>query len=425
VLNGDSFDFDRIPHIPRRDGDFQRWAALLSRLGVPRTVDELKKSIVKPEPSFGLRTDDYKSAWKMMLMAEGHPGFFKALAGWLAKGGSLVVVKGNHDAEAYWPLVHEVVRDAIRGAGGEPADVAARVAFVDESFTLANLYVEHGHQYESMTSIMGGPLLPWDPTQLNLPLGSFVARYFINGLERLDPFVDNVKPTQQAVLAILRRRPLTFVRLYLNARRFVMRALRSRSLHHKAVAVVLAGTLLLPLVTLALIALFVFFPAQAQGLVAWLPFLGSSGARRSGALAGLFSPFLFPYMASAAKELWGQARGLFGRGRVSHPLEDALVGVLGRQLPPEKGYRRVYAVLGHTHEQGVHPLAGEGREEFYVNTGTWAPLWPKARPDLMGRTLYTFLRFDREAGGEYRHRALEWDDEAGEGRTARLLDLGA
>src|SRR4029078_3314153 len=199
-----------------------------SRLGVPRTVDELKKSIVKPEPSFGLRTDDYKSAWKMMLMAEGHPGFFKALAGWLAKGGSLVVVKGNHDAEAYWPLVHEVVRDALRGAGGQPAhagarvcarapargggaagaDVAARVAFVDESFTLANLYVEHGHQYESMTSIMGGPLLPWDPTQLNLPLGSFVARYFINGLERLDPFVDNVKPTQQAVLAILRRRPL-------------------------------------------------------------------------------------------------------------------------------------------------------------------------------------------------------------------------
>jgi len=427
VLNGDSFDFDRIPQIPRTDGDFARWAALLARLGAPRTPEALRASIVGVERSFGLRTDDYKSAWKMQRVIEGHPAFFAALATWVAQGGSLVVVKGNHDAEAYWPLVHEVLRGALRERGAPAADVAARVAFVDDSFTLGNLYVEHGHQREEMTSIVGGPLLPWDPTQLNLPLGSFVARYFVNGLERMDPFLDNVKPTQQAVLAILRRRPLTFVRLYVNARRFVGRALRSRSLRNKAVALVTAATLLLPIVTLALLAFFLFFPEKAAALTSWLPGMGDGRVRVTGVLAGLFSPFLLPYLASAVSELADEARVLFRRGPAPHPLEDVLEKVLAERLPVAMGHRRVYAVLGHTHEQGVHRLGpgGAAREEFYVNTGTWAPLWPRGRPDLMGRSLYTFLRFDQDLGGEYRHRALEWDDAAGEGRTARLLDLGA
>lgn len=425
ILNGDTFDFDRIPQIPKTDADFARWSAQLERLGVPRAEAALRASICGVERSFGLRTDDYKSAWKMLLVVEGHPVFFAALAAWVAQGGSLIVVKGNHDAEAYWPLVHEAVRDALR-AQGAPADaVKARVAFVDDSFTLGNLYVEHGHQREEMTAILGGPVLSWEPTQLNLPLGSFVARYFVNGLERLDPFLDNMKPTGQGVLAILRRRPLTFVRLYVHARRFVFRALRSRSLRNKAVALVTAATLLLPVVTLGVVAAFLFFPEKMAALTSWLPGMGDGRVRVGGVLAGLLSPFMLPYLARAVSELLDEARALFRRGPAPHPLQDELQKVLAERLPPALGHRRVYAVMGHTHVQGVSRLGGTAREEFHVNTGTWAPLWPKGRPDLMGRTLYTFLRFDQDLGGEYRHRALEWDDAAGEGRAARLLDLGA
>ncbi len=91
-----------------------------------------------------------------------------------------------------------------------------------------------------------------------------------------------------------------------------------------------------------------------------------------------------------------------------------------REAFPSEDMRRAYAVMGHTHTPDVRALSGRSREAYYVNVGTWVPVWPAGRPDLVGQVIYTFVRFDRGADGEYRHRVLEWDDRAVDARDARI-----
>ncbi len=99
---------------------------------------------------------------------------------------------------------------------------------------------------------------------------------------------------------------------------------------------------------------------------------------------------------------------------------------LSRSSPEPGSWRTRYAVIGHTHQQDVQLLPPTGPDierTLYVNSGTWAPLWPRDRPDLIGRTLYSFIRFERR-DGEYAHEQLVWDDAAGEPRPATMLTPG-
>jgi hypothetical protein len=64
------------------------------------------------------------------------------------------------------------------------------VLFCQECLQLGNLYIEHGHRFEATTAVKGAPTLTRAPSELNLPLGSFVNRYIINRLEGLEPFLD-------------------------------------------------------------------------------------------------------------------------------------------------------------------------------------------------------------------------------------------
>ncbi len=414
VLIGDIFDFLRIHQYPQSDADYAAWAERLVWLGEGDRASRLERPIRGSERKFGLRTHDYRTLWKLLLIFRGHLPFFKALATWVEAGGALIIVKGNHDVELHWPLVRRAIRDELVRRGAAADAVNARVAFADADFTLGNLYFEHGHQYEEMTRVVGGPTLGRDPTQINFPLGSFVNRYFINRIERLNPFIDNIKPVQQALLALLRRRPLTFARIYLQGWRFVWRAVTMRRFNG-SVALILAG-LVVPPLTIVLIAVFFVWPEAAARLAEWIPLLQNRGARIGGAVGGLLFPALLPYVVGAVRETLRQ----LGLLRKREHLVEGASGALRRAFPDGGGARRVYAVMGHTHTQDVRPLSATSREEYYVNVGTWVPVWPEGRPDLVGRVIYTFVRFDKGSDGEYRHRALEWDDQALDDREARI-----
>jgi len=410
VLNGDILDFLRITDVPAGDRALREWQAALERLGDDRSLESLAESVSRHERRYGLHTHASKSVFKFAAIARGHPRFFQAVADWVRAGGWVLYVKGNHDLEQYWPVIRRAFRDQLVLSGADPGDVASRVCFADHHVTLANLRIEHGHQYEGMTRVAGPATLPRLPDQLNLPPGSFVNRYIINRLERIEPFLDNAKPVTDVLRTMVRRRPVSVISIIGHGLRFLRRALLRRRVGHAALAmvIVLGGlSYLVPVVVVGVVLLAIGSPGFLDWLTQWAP-LRSPVVQAVLGAGGVALPLLI----GAVRELWRWAhRPRVGEDEIAAGVHEAM----RRDTRTQGPWRRLYAVLGHTHSQDVQrlPPLGTGSEEvYYVNTGTWAPLWPKDRPDLAGRTVYSFARFAKR-GDEYVHEALVWNDAAG------------
>lgn len=404
ILNGDIFDVLRVTEVPSTRGDFERWSLRLGALGEQRTPEELEDGLFtsKSERKYGLQTHDYKTVWKLIRTAEGHPEFFDALGAWVRDGGRVLFITGNHDVEMHWPLVRAWVRLELseRGAGAAAAEC---VAFEDAYVRIDNLHVEHGHQYEQMTRVDGDPTLP-PPSddQINLPLGSFVNRYIINKVEALDPFIDNVKPVQRSLLRLARQRPLKILTTYFGAWKFLRRAIAKRRVN-KAVLLIGLGLMLPALAPVALLAI----PSVRETVLDWLPF-GDVGDVIAAVLSGGLLTAVLPWVLGVLSELRR-------RPPADHQLEAA------RRIAAADADGRPFSVcMGHTHVTAVKRIDGTD-DRLLFNTGTWIALWPRDRPDLLGRTIYSFMLFEATGEDGYRGTALEWDPHADRPCPATIL----
>ncbi len=410
VLNGDTFDFVRIDTSPRKEADFRAWSASLAALGVTRSPEELRASVSRKEVRFGLRTDDYKAVWKVDVMASGHEGMFRALAEWVDSGGRVAIIKGNHDLELYWPLVHAAIRARIADRSSRPEEVARRVGFHQEGLRVANLYVEHGHVFESLTSAEGSPVLEDTPTQLRLPLGSFANRYLVNQIEGLEPFLDNIKPVDEVLWAVVRRHPVQALGILFRAAPFLFRAARVGAMRDKLSFLIYFGTIALSLITVTTLVTALAVPRFA----AWLAQVPGR-FRVVLSLGGIFAPWVL----GVIRDLWPKRRPAVGEDEYAASIHE----VLRDEVSGE--HSRVYAALGHTHAIDVQALPSiAGSEVTYLNSGTWAPVWRRDRPDLVGQVLYTYLEFRLGPDGEYSHRALEWRPDREEPAQATILGPG-
>jgi UDP-2,3-diacylglucosamine pyrophosphatase LpxH len=398
ILNGDVFDFIRIMDAPATAEHYERWSQVLARLGRSDTPEALRRSVSREEKRFGLRTDDYKTVWKLLLIAGGHRPFFGALADFLGGGGSLLLVKGNHDVELHWPLVRRAIRTHLVDRGAPLEAVSERVGFADAGVTIRNLYVEHGHEYERMTGVGGPAVLPRDQTQINLPFGSLVNRYFINVIEPLDPFIDNIKPVQRALLALIRRHPIAVFAAYFRSWPHLVAAVARRP--PSAATIPIALALVAPLLLVAAVVAFAI----------WRPAASAAGWLLSGGVLVLL--LVLPYLAG----LFGDVvRRLFRKREPDHLLDGACAKA--KSVFAGDDWPRVYVSMGHSHVARAERMDDAGRG-LYLNTGTWVGLWPEDRPDLLGRTVYTYMAFHAVPGGGYRHEALEWNQHAAAPRPA-------
>lgn len=447
VIAGDAFDFVRIDTCPATEDDYRRWARALYALGetdraerierlAPLSPDERRRHpeavVSRREERFGLKTSDHKTIWKLLEIVTGHEPVFEALAHWIEGGGRIVLLKGNHDLELHWPLVRRAIRYTLARRAGLDRDVAReRIEFEEESFLSDNVYVEHGHRWEAMTAVhTETPWLPQAPDQISLPLGSFVNRYLINGIERLDPFVDNVKPVGNAFTALLRRYPLEMFRLYFRGWTFLRRALRVKGIFNSiGSAAQILALVLVPMTALLIGIAFMtgelvpetWLAVLPGWLAAGLAWLGSVPGWILGiSVAGLSLPVLFPIIAPLLREL-ARALGLTGK---NHLLEGARK--VGRHVFPDGDAPNTdghaapsYVVMGHSHWQEVRRLGGH---RLYMNSGTWIPLWPRDRRDIAGRVFYSFLEFTRARSDDpWEGRPMRWNDDAGEPRPSRLM----
>jgi UDP-2,3-diacylglucosamine pyrophosphatase LpxH len=416
-INGDAFDFVRICDYPRTDEAFKEWIEFLKRLEMEKELAELRRAISKVERRFGLETDDYKSAWKLLQIADGHREFFQALAKWISGGGTLLFSKGNHDLELYWPLVRKALQELLIREGVDVQTVSSRIFYCDDWIRIANVYFEHGHKYDPEQRVDDSdksPVLRDKPSQLKLPLGIFVNRYLINQLEKLEPFLGSVRPTEKILWMLLRTHPLAAIAMLFRSLRFIRRAFQTSHVRDFFWYAVYIGSLAVPLLTVLVIAAVFIFP--------WLRDFSVSRHPMSSTALGALG-ILAPYLAAAFREFVRRLERK--KRRPAQVGEDDMARGVYASMEKLKfpAFSSMYAVMGHTHDQDIQRLPDlGGATTLYLNTGTWIPIWPDDRPDLAGQVLFPFVHFRLETSQEYRHEYAEWRDDRAEPAESYILE---
>ena len=229
IVNGDFFDFLQVVSVAD--------AASVRSPGSARR-------------GLGLPCGEQETIRKLRRIAKGHRLFFESLAGFVASGNLLTVIKGNHDVEFHYAGVRAAflaeLAEAFRGrlgrdsAWGKDRETEAldpgAVRFSDWFYYERELlWVEHGNRYEGFNSFKYwlSPLLPeipgWPPERRNdidLPFGSLFVRYLFNRIERLEPFADNVKPAANFVWWLIRKHPVTALRFLFRDGRTMLEKIR-------------------------------------------------------------------------------------------------------------------------------------------------------------------------------------------------------
>jgi UDP-2,3-diacylglucosamine pyrophosphatase LpxH len=201
IINGDFVDFLQVTNL----GHF--------------------KNITENERRFGLGTEEVKSMYKLKLVFEQHPLFFKGIADFIAKGNKVIIVAGNHDMEFYWKGTQETFYRELQKIRSIK-NIRAKVKFYPWFYYVPGLvYVEHGNQYDPVNSYDNFlyPVLANNTKQLDLPFGSFFVRYFFNVFEKSDPLADNFKPPIKYINIALTKDPLHFTQTLMRYIPFLFR----------------------------------------------------------------------------------------------------------------------------------------------------------------------------------------------------------
>lgn len=422
VINGDFVDFMRVSECPDGPAAFQAWSDLLAPLGLHYTPKQLEDSISEKEREFGLRTDHYKSVWKLAAVATGHPALFDALAWWVGQGHHLAVTKGNHDVEWYWRPVRDFLRLALADRladqrGGEVAEaleeILHRIWFGDHALLVnGQVHIEHGHQYEPTTCVIGPPELEgkWQG-QLNLPFGSFFNRYLINHVELGYPYIDNVRPQTNILPVLIRERFPTAVRLIFAHLPFALRVIPRR--YYRYLLRIWLPALLAILVPVAIVVYLI-----TQDVIAISGAALGTGGGEGGGLLGAVRDRIGGMMGNlawlVASYVLSQVLAFF---QVHGPasLEIPMRGIL------EQHPGHLAAVVGHTHNPDQSILGGQG----YFNTGTWIAVIETTAASVREDRTYTFAHFPAEGDRLGQGLLLRWDDEAGRAEPAVVVRRSA
>jgi hypothetical protein len=361
-------------------------------------LESLQSSITKKEREFGLKTHDYKSVFKLMVAVSGHRAVFDALALWLHRGHRLVVTKGNHDLEWYWPAVRNYLRLVLAESlckRDDTADIAQvlaahvlpRLTFADNAVSLGgDVYIEHGHRYDRYTRVLGGPVLPAGD-ELNIPFGSFFNRYLINTVELYYPFAGKVRPTVNLLPLMVREHFFVALKLLFSHIPFVVRIIPKRYCRYLlARALPLAAALVVPLA------------AVAWSLRHFITSLIEQGSA-SGLLSKLEQDIGAPVLSYFLGRLVAYLQ-LREPGDLDEPARKLLLD--------QPRYR--FATFGHTHNPTQFNL-GKSR---YCNSGTWIPVVEISTAEVREDRTYTFLELSFGADGLAAEPFLQrWNDDAG------------
>ncbi len=405
VINGDMIDFLAVTLLPQ--------------------VDEKAN---REDREFGLRRTPEVSVRKMEQVGARHPEFFRALARFMARKNSVVIVPGNHDAEFHWPLVQEEFRRTVARAWAQLPEATHRGA-PSETQLLSRLafhpwfhyekgvcWIEHGHQYDECCSF-DNQLYPRKPDsdEMVMNVDTAAARYVTSYVREAESHSQedwSFMGYLEFGLSIGARGALKLLRGYYMFAAKLIEASRAVSRERAAKVKVegehtarlrdLAQRWSLPVETLLQLddlrrrpvvghmrrllsilmvdKLLVFVPAILIALVCVLT-MGMFW----GGLAAV-STLLLAKLAA-----WWNSRG-----RIIDPAAHL-------EIMSERVLKRVdarYVIMGHTHG----PVQRVFDQGSYFNTGTWLP---GGKPGLLSAFTHVVIR---QVKGELRAELCQWRD---------------
>lgn len=380
VIGGDFIEFLYITDLPDLSSPLLRDATFL-----------------ESEHRFGAHTEAQKSRWKLdTILRNSHPQLLLALARFVAEGHHIVVLRGNHDCEMFWPEVQEHFRRLI--AEHHPADVSymamkeavsQRVRFPQWFWYVPGLlYAEHGCQYDPFCSFQYflNPVVAECPTRIKMSIAELAIRYFTNQMKLVNAMAaENIKSVSEYIAWVvrgnLRALPRTLKLYGGTVRRVLAKSGRSdarldakvRAEHEKRVEEIdrqfglPAGT------------------AAAVDAMRALPVMLNRFETVRFLALDLIAGGVLLTLAAAAILIWSPTR----IGLLTFVCAFAALGLIvyvgalrfrrvteAAQLQRNAGrlaelFKVPYVVLGHSHNPGTWPLPGGAT---YVNVGTWVPL---------------------------------------------------
>lgn len=405
IINGDFIDFLRITGLPETDADFLKWKEILQKIGIKRSVDSLKSSISKKEIKYGLNTDDFKSVWKLYIVSREHPAVFYALMQWMEKGNRLIIVKGNHDLEFYWPAVRNCMRLILSEQSKEnhsPENlflnrIFPNLLFIDDTLIIdGRYYIEHGHKYDRYCHSIGGPLLK-NKKEINMPFGSFFNRYLLNHIELAYPPFKNVRLKRNILPLLVEKRFFVGIRKLFENIPPLFLVIPMRYYRY------LFGRVLMIVLTVFLPVLYAMdkFWNIIEPLTLRLDADNESPARSSRILKipgqsmmENFGLFIVSFILSRASSY------------VQLEEPNSLYQYARRKFSENRDYRLI--TFGHTHNPEVFSL----EEQWFVNTGSWIPTVELFASEKKKDNSCTYMYLSRD-GKKEREAGflLQWDKE--------------
>lgn len=150
-----------------------------------------------------------QSLQKLDAIAARHPRIFEALGAFIATDASnlLTILPGNHDADFFWPQIRSRFAELIGAtSGARERQLQFHLQEYYRPPCLPKVWIEHGHQHDPINSfyVNGQPRwseetppifndLSGEPRLYECVGTRFLVR-FLNDIDVLYPFVDNVKP---------------------------------------------------------------------------------------------------------------------------------------------------------------------------------------------------------------------------------------
>ena len=469
VLNGDVFDFLQVISMPKEGDELYAVKSV-------RTHAELSAN----ERAYGLGTRQREIIWKLKRIYRGHALFFQALAWFLAHPDHEIVwLKGNHDIEIFWPGVQTALRRILRHAyatwqegvaQSDPhsplphfADMPAGLS--DEYLTQAIrfppsylyeagvFYAEHGCQYESANAFedFENPILPEDGEEprVELPTGSLFVRYFFNKVEETHPFADNIKPISRYVKWMIFNAPSSVIRFLIDLLpRYLIASGKTANKQRQSItakrkkAPSLNGNVpgsddLNDAVRAGILRV----QQESQQRMKRAARAASLGTFASVLLAG--GGLVLLLLATRAESwpltlLWivGALALLFIAALLSRILDAALAkpylfrsaGEIARLMEEEGEGAAPFYVFGHDHHASARPVTAVTPTDastsiWYVNTGSWTPVFSEEDRLMRGDDHLTFLRLvpGKPGFGQTPPELLEWPAQTAVPQPVRLF----